>query len=218
MARECFDLLSQRIIISIGESQLKSEAYVDALLKGKDSMYDANEIIICGFIVGEVKLGIILCLLAGGDALDLGIVIDIHSTTCHHILHDVLLHWIIKMDIGNINMIKHLRNDDAMACVSAGFSYMYKGVLKCAIIAIDGWLVCIVIPSFCVNGIKNIDSFFSRKEFYGLNFQYILDDKKIVIWFPSMRKAGFHYAKLHKEKEHLYSLECLILGDSAYTL
>ena len=181
MTREYLDLFSQRIIISIGESQFKSEAYIDEFLKGKDNMYDVNIITTGGYIAGEVKLGITLHLLAGGDALDLGVIFDIYSITCQQILHDVLLHWIIETDIGNINMTKYLNDDDAMARVSAGFSQRSKGVLKGAIGAIDGWLVCIVSPTFRVDGIKNIISFFSRKGFYGLNFQCIEDDKKRVI-------------------------------------
>ena len=68
----------QRIICSIGERKFKSEAYIDAFLKGKDNMYDANEKTSGGYISGEVKLGITLRLLAGGDAFDLGIIFDIH--------------------------------------------------------------------------------------------------------------------------------------------
>ena len=42
MNRDCFNLLFQRVIVGVGESKFKSEAYIDAFLKGKDQMYDAN--------------------------------------------------------------------------------------------------------------------------------------------------------------------------------
>ena len=92
MNREYFDLLSQRIITSIGESKLKSEANIDAFLKGKDNMYDVNLLITGGYISGEIKLGVTLSLLAGDGALDLGAIFDIASKTCHNIFYEVLLH------------------------------------------------------------------------------------------------------------------------------
>ena len=74
MDRECFHLLCQRII-SVGEKEFKSEAYIDAFLKGKDPMYDAHVCTSGGYVSGEVKLGIALRLLAGGNAIDLGVIL-----------------------------------------------------------------------------------------------------------------------------------------------
>ena len=78
-------------------------------------------------------------------------------------------------------MTKYLNDDGDMARVSARFSQRSKRVLKGAIGAIDGWLARIVRPSFRVDGLNSIVSFFSRKGFYGLNVQCIEDDKKRVI-------------------------------------
>ena len=77
MNRECFHALCQKIISCVGEKEFKSEAYIDAFLKGVDPMYDAHCISTGGYVSGEVKLAITLRLLAGGDALDLGILFDI---------------------------------------------------------------------------------------------------------------------------------------------
>ena len=68
--RDCFDLLCNTIIAGVGEKAFKLEAYIDAFLKGKNSMYDANVATTGGYIAGEVKLAITLRLLAGGDAYD----------------------------------------------------------------------------------------------------------------------------------------------------
>ena len=84
MNRQCFALLCQLIIRNVGEKQFKSEAYIDAFLKGKDSMYDANCKTTGGYISGEVKLAVTLRLLAGGDALDLGLIFDIGSNHCKY--------------------------------------------------------------------------------------------------------------------------------------
>ena len=228
MDRKCFSLLCERIISSVGEKEIKSEPYIDAFLKGKDKMYDANVCTTGGYIAGEVKLAVTLRLLAGGDALDLGVIFDISSTTITSILIDVLRDWIIKTGVGDINMTKYLGDKDAMAKVSAGFSKRSHGVLKGAIGAIDGWLVRIVRPGFKRDGIKNVTSFFSRKGFYALNVQCIVDDKKRVIWLSYKHKGGSHdsscfshtelYKHLHSIKDKLYRMGYFLLGDSAYAL
>ena len=138
MTRDCFALLCSTIISKIGEKQFKSEAYIDAFLKGTDPMYEANTKTTGGYISGEVKLAITLRLLAGGDALDLGVMFDVQSDHCNKIMYDVLMLWIIKPDIGDLNMIKYLGDKQAMSKVSAGFSKRSNGVLIGAIGAIDG--------------------------------------------------------------------------------
>lgn len=90
ISREYFDLLSQRITMSVGESKFKSEAYIDAFLKVRNSIYDANDYTTGGYIVGEVKL-------AGGNTLDLAVISDITVDTCHTIMYEVLLDWMIKI-------------------------------------------------------------------------------------------------------------------------
>ena len=228
MDRTCFSSLCQHIICSVGERKFKSEAYIDAFLKGKDKMYDANVSTSGGYISGEVKVAVTLRLLAGGDALDLGVIFDISSGTITSLLTDVLMDWIIKTGIGDINMTKFLGDPDAMAKVSAGFSRRSHGVLQGAIGAIDGWLVRIVRPSLTRDGIKNVMNFFSRKGFYALNVQCIVDDKKRVIWLSYKHKGGSHdssclrttglYTFLHSIKDRLSSLGYFLLGDSAYAL
>ena len=71
-----FDILCQRIIIHVGESNFKSELYIDAFLKGKDHMHGENTKVTGACIPGGVKLAITLRLLAGGDALDVGVMFD----------------------------------------------------------------------------------------------------------------------------------------------
>ena len=60
---------------------------------------------------------------------------------------------------------------------SKGFAKRSNGVLVGAIGAIDGWLVRIVRPGF-KDSIMNPVAFFSRKGFFALNVQCIVDDRK----------------------------------------
>ena len=82
MTRECFSELCTNSKTSVGEQEIKSESYIDAYLANKDSMFMAHEKTSGGFISGETKLGLTLRLLAGGDALDLGVMFDAHPRTC----------------------------------------------------------------------------------------------------------------------------------------
>ena len=227
MTRCCFSLLCQKIISRVGEKQFKSEAYINAFLKGKDPMYDANVQTTGGYVSGEVKLAITLRLLAGGDALDLAVMFDVHSDHCTKIMYDVLLHWVINIDIGDMNMIRYLGDKDAMAKVSLGFSRRSNGVLKGAIGALDGWLVRIVRPGWR-DLVMNPVSFFSRKGFYALNVQCIVDDRKKVLWASYSHKGGSHdssclretqlYNHLISIRDELYKDGYFILGDSAYAI
>ena len=52
----------------------------------------------------EVTLGVTLCQLAGGDALDLGVIFDITPTAYNTIIYKVPLDWMIKTNIGGITV------------------------------------------------------------------------------------------------------------------
>ena len=58
------------------------------------------------FISGEVKLAIVIRLLAGGDYLDLAVIFDAHSDHFTRVLYDVLLNWVILTGIGDLHMKK----------------------------------------------------------------------------------------------------------------
>ena len=104
MDRACFRELCFAIIGAVGESKFKSQAYIDAFLKGGSNMYNANILSVGGYISGEIKLAITIRILAGGSALDLAVIFYIYPTHISAILNEVLINWIIKPNIGKINM------------------------------------------------------------------------------------------------------------------
>ena len=55
-------------------------------------------------------------------------------------MHEVLLQWVIKHKLGNIDMRTFLDDITATKIVSKGFLKRSNGILKVAIGAIDGWL------------------------------------------------------------------------------
>ena len=227
MTRECFTLLCFSIIGAIGESQFKSQHYIDAFLSGT-SVYDANVLATGGYISGEVKLAITIRLLAGGDVLDLAVIFDIYPTYLSTILKEVLTYWIIKPNIGKINIIKYLNDIEAMNRVSRGFSRRSNGVLKGCIGAIDGWLVKIRRPTSWLDGLINPVPFYYRKGYYALNVQCIVDHRKKVLWAMYNNKGASHdstcfknsdlYKTLKEMADHLYLMGLFLLGYSAYAI
>ena len=165
MSKDCFSSLSNTIKLKIGESKFKSQEFIDAFLIGKNSMYDANSLTTAGYVSGEIKLAITIRLLAGGDSYDLAVIFDIYPTHIHKIFEEVIREWIIKPNIGNINILEYLNDEEAMDEVSDGFSRRSSGILRGAIGAIDGWLVKIRRPNSYHDGMTNAVPFFSGKDF-----------------------------------------------------
>ena len=124
-------------------------------------MHDANLHTAGGYISGEVKVAISLRLISGGTALDLGILFDVDSHHCLILVYNILLKWIIKIDIGNIHADSYLSDIGDMTKASNGFSHRSNGLLKGFIGEIDGWLVRIVKPILLRDGIKSITLLYS---------------------------------------------------------
>ena len=236
MNRNCFKLLCQKIISTVGESKFKSEEYIAAFLVNPYSplslqsakIHNAHCYTSGGYISGEVKLAISLRLLAGGDAYDLAVMFDIGHRWCKQILYDVLNNWIVGINLGNIDIESYLNNEEEMNRVSRGFSKRSNGILQGAIGAIDGWLVKIIRPSITLDGIKNIVGFFSRKGFYALNCQVLVDHEKKVLWAKYENRGSSHdsscfrdsglYGLLQSKMDYLFNKGFFLLGDSAYAI
>jgi len=191
-------------------------------------MHRAHVLTSGGYISGEVKLGITLRLLAGGDALDLGALFDVSSNWCRDIFYEVLEYWIVSPNLGGMNIKEYLSNPEALRRVSAGFSQRSNGVLRGAIGAMDGWLVKIIRPSWRLDKIRNVVGFFSRKGFYALNVQCMVDHQKKVLWASYDNRGSSHdssvfrdtdfYELLKENSDRLLSSKHYILGDSAYAI
>ena len=125
-------------------------------------------------------------------------------------------------------MIKYLYDNDAMEKASIWFSKRYSESFKGVIGAIDRWLFHIVRPGWRRNRCANPVRFFSRKGFYCINVQCIVDDKKRIIWvsynyqgenhdFSCSRDTKLH-GFLQNIRACLHNRGGFILGGSAYSL
>eukprot|EP00956_Cyclotella_meneghiniana_P038219 scaffold150376_cov62-Cyclotella_meneghiniana.AAC.3 len=231
MSKECFELLCEKIIENEGDDVFKSEDYLNEQLYngGRESnLMRAHQETTGGFICGEIKLALTLRLLAGGSYLDLSLLFETGSSYAYTIFHDVLEEWILRNKLVNINGVDYFSNDQAMCDVALQFARSSNGTLNGCIGAIDGWIVKIRRPRV-KDGVENPGSFFSRKGFYGVNVQCIVDKKKRILWRSIQSRGAEHDSTAFKNSK--FYKDCLLpnwrklaekgfyfIGDSAYAL
>lgn len=234
MSRECFRHLCSRIEENVGESEFKSENYLNNLKQSSDpkdkmtkKLMKCHEESTGGFISGEVKLAITLRILAGGSYLDLALLYDTSSSYAYEIFHSVIKNWILDDKLVKISGADYVNDEKRLEEVALVFMRKSNGVIAGCIGAIDGWLVKIIRPSY-KDGVKYPGTFFSRKGFYALNVVAIVDrDKRILYRVIKARGAehdstAFKNTKLYKWLERnwewLKMKKYYFIGDSAYSL
>ena len=74
-------------------------------------------------------------------------------------------------------------------CNASVVGFKSGQILKDAIGASDGQLIRIVRPSTTRDGVQNTVASHSRKGFYALNFQVIVDDREKVLWLGYSNKG-----------------------------
>ena len=255
MSPHCFDLLCDLIKEKIGEDNFKSEAYIKNVLsmmnvedqginsgnrkKRKKScqIYNMNKKTSGGYVCGEVKVAITLRILAGASYLDVACIFAIHYNYCYQIFHFVLKNWICHDNISKYRLYEILECEYKMNEVAKQFAAGRNGgTLNGIIGALDGWVVKIKCPTKTRDGVANASGYFSRKGFYALNVQCIVDKKKRVLWRrigargSEHDSSAFKDSDLHNLLEEMYQNEnsrlhqnifhknFYIIGDSAYSL
>ena len=89
--------------------------------------------------------------------------------------------WICHNKVIPINFHEGVLQDPmAIARISREFDEKSSGVMDGCLGALDGWLVKIRCSRY--NEVANPGKYFSRKGFYALNVQVIVDWEKIVLW------------------------------------
>jgi hypothetical protein len=166
-------------------------------------------------------------MLAGGSYLDLGLVFGTGSTYPYAIFRKVILDWICHDWLVDLSGIRYCKDDDRMRSVANDFADRSRNLFSGCIGALDGWIVKIKKPSKR-DEVKDPKSFYSRKGFYGISVQAIVDSKKRVI-FRSIESRGAEHDSTAFKRTGLYkwimdhwdmlkSKRYFFIGDSAYAL
>ena len=180
-----------------------------------------------GFISGEVKLALVLRMLAGGSYLDLSLLYEIAPNAVYRIFHDVIKNWILDDRLVKISGIDYVSDEERLEKVALEFARSSNGLFNGCIGAIDGWIVKIKKPSLS-DDVLNPSSFYSRKGFFGLNVVAIVDRKKRIRYrVIKLRGAKHDSTALKNSKLYKFMVDhwewfkqrgLYFIGDSAYSL
>ena len=230
LSKQDFNILCDKIINEVGEEKFKSEANINLKLRSSSpNIYTAQEKAHGGPLSGEVKLAITLRWLAGGNYLDLALIFHVHPNWVTTICFQVLESWICNNSILPILNESYFKDITKMRETAATFraNGRHNGIFSGIIGALDGWLVRIRRPTIS-ESLQNIAGFFTRKGFYALNVQVIVDRYKRVLWRSITSKGAEHdstafkntslYKQLLEDSRILADNGFYILGDSAYQL
>lgn len=226
MSKSCFEKLCASIIKAVGESSFKSEEFLDV---NYHQMSVAHNISSGGSISGEVKLASTLRMLAGASYLDVEKIFHLSFGSAGRVFKYVLCEWVCNDNVIKINFNEYMENDDAMNSTSQDFACGGSDtIISGCIGALDGWLVKIRSPSQKRDQVRNPGHYYSRKGFFALNVQVIVDKKKSVIWRCINSRGGAHdssafknsslYGKMEGNWMNLVQKGFYLLGDSAYAL
>ena len=232
MSKECFNVLCGRIMDNVGEGVFKSELFLDSVARKKKSslgiMYNAHEQSTGGFVSGDIKVALTLRLLDGGTSMDLDLIFEVFDGHARKIFMDVLDNWFLDDILVKINGSEYLDDEESMMDVARDFSIGSNGILSGCIGAVDGWVVKIIKPQKKRDMVSNAGSYYSRKGYYGLNVQVVVDKNKKVLYRSIISRGAehdspaFQKSNLHKKllsKWRYFSQKGLyLIGDSAYAL
>ena len=234
MERGCFRSLCRKIEEAVGDSEFKSESYLRNLRTGavpnsvKQKFDKIHQKTTGGFISGEIKVAMTLRLLAGGSYLDLGLLYEMSFSYTYEIFHHVVKNWINNDKLVKISGKDFFDDENKLKESATEFARKSNGLMWGAVGALDGWLVKIRQPSKIRDRVKNPASFFSRKGFFAVNVQVIVDRKKRVLCRSMLCRgaehdsSAFKQCSLHKALQRkwnwLREKGCFILGDSACAL
>ena len=229
MTRECFYLLCKSIQDAVGIDKFRSETYLSNQCPETISRLQHANIKRCGgYISGEIKLAITLRLLAGASYLDLELVYKLKHQVIYNIFHQVLRDWICNDKVIQINFYNNCTNLEAMKETSWHFANgTSSGKISGCIGAIDGLLIKMVAPSIAKDNISNVANFFSRKGFFAINTQVIVDKQKRILWHSIKCKGAEHdssafkatnlYKHITKKYQWFIDHGLYLVGDTAYS-
>ncbi len=232
MSKDLFNILCRRIEEIVGVHKFMSEDHLNEIMSSPHvdrsmNIYFAHAKSTGGVLPGEVKLASTLRILGGGTYMDMGMLFDTSFNHMHKVFKYVIVNWLSHKSFYNINGIEYCSDENRMQEVALQFSQSSLGVMNGCIGALDGWVVKIKKPTRS-DGVNNPKSFYSRKGYFAVNVQAIVDKKKRVL-FRSITSRGaehdstaFKNSKLYKwllqNWKSLVDKGYHFIGDSAYAL
>ncbi len=232
MSKCLFGILCRRIEDIIGAEKFMSEEYLNALLSSSradqsSNIFFAHAKSTGGVLAGEVRLASTLRVLGGCSYMDMAIIFDFSFNHMHKIFRHVINKWLCHPSFYKISGIEYCSDNEWMKEVALQFARGSYGVFGGCIGALDGWVVKIKKPS-ARDGVRNAKSFYSRKGYFGINVQVIVDKKKRILSRSIISRGAEHDSTAFKNSElyewliqnwkSLMDKGYYFIGDSAYAL
>lgn len=232
MSKDMYQMLCNDIEDIIGAEEFKSEDFLNTMLTtprvgSANNIYVAHENSTGGMISGEIKLAITLRILGGGSYMDIAMFYEASFNHAHKIFKHVVEDWLCHPSFYPINGIEYCSDDDRMREVALQFSTASNNVINGCIGALDGWVVKVQRPAER-DGVPDPTSFYSRKGFYAINVQAIVDKRKRVLFRSIMSRGAEHdstafkksslYKWLSSNWRSMVEKGYFFIGDSAYSL
>ena len=225
MSCTCFMRLCQEVKVAVGAPVFKAENDVHSNhdLIGETPLWAIKQL--GGLLPGELKIAILLRLLAGACYIDLIPLFYISETSVWNVFHDAVI-WICKTF--HFPLRKMLLNKDwvALKKIAAEFGEQMEQIYNGCFGSIDG--IALRVKCFSTNEVPDPGNYYCRKGFYALNVQAICDRKKRFLWCSTGHKGGTHDSRAFLETqlfdilveiaEELQKEGLYIAGDSAYAL
>ena len=232
MNRDSFDRLCECIASKVGEDVFKSQEWLISLPGLTTTASSTTTRTNCatnalgGIVSGEVKVAVMLRVMAGASYLDLLLTYGISTASVYSVFHEAngwilttfqfpLVTWVISKD------------EQALNTVAEGFSSASGGIFQKCIGALDGVAVKIKCPPVS-ELIGDPGNYFCRKGFYALNVQAICDKSRRVLWLSTGHKGSTHdstafmetqlFKILDEHSDWLNEKGYFLVGDSAFPL
>jgi hypothetical protein len=221
MQRKSFYKLCALIANSIGDVQFKSET----CSRDKKNTHNATKFR-GGEISGELRLGLLLRLMAGSSYLDLLMIYGVSQGVVYQSFQTVT-GWVNQTL--KFSLVEALKNEDInyLRQLSNAFSVDSDGKYNGCFGSVDGLAVKIKQPTL-TELLRDAGAYFSRKGFFALNCQAICDVHKRILWISSRHIGSSHdsrafkdtqlYDLLIEKKDFLKEHQLFLVGDSAYDL
>jgi hypothetical protein len=188
MSMASFSRLCDLICAQVGPEVFRSENFLSNNLP-IHQLHVAHEAL-GGYIPGEIKLAIMLRLLAGASYLDLMHIFSVSRATIYREFH-VTLEWVNRTFNFALSSLLINKDHHGLRQISDGFASFSNGIFEGIIGALDGIAIRITCPKES-EGIRNAGSYWTRKQFYALNVQAICDSKKRFTWVSTGHQGSMH--------------------------
>ena len=226
MNRCSFDKLCECVMFKVGEGVFKSQEWLDGSHEEAATRTQSATNALGGTLSGELKVAVMLRIMAGASYLDLLLIYGISTSSVYSTFHEAASWIVMTFQFPLVNWIVN-KDEAALHTVAEGFASASGGIFRNCIGALDGVAVKIKCP-VASDVIRDPGNYFCRKGFYALNVQAISDQSRRVLWMSTGHKGSTHDSTAIMETQLFKILEdnsdwledkgYFLVGDSAYPL